>query len=361
MSKLVEKKRKWDVGPEPSAQRSRFDEPPTSKEVQLGAQDLAELAACKINAMLGKTTGSSTLLGSTASKVDVSAAASALSRAIQGGSGEVTKDIEINDLKNRYLLTKGATQADIKKETGADVVTRGKYYADKGLATEKDPPLYLHITAISQDILDKAVAKINELIEQASVAPQGTSSGGYTGVPRGYSSTKLFIDFEPDKFFNIRAKIVGPQGSYMKHVQQETGCRVFLKGKGSGYESQTFSSNSDEALHLEITGPNDDALEKAKGLCEDLIRTVREEFERAKMPAMYPPYGYGYPAQGQGQYGTAAPGGEYAAAAADPYAQAQWDYSQWANYDWSAYSQYAQPDMYQQPATDNNSSTTPPS
>lgn len=32
---------------------------------------------------------------------------------------EFVKDIPINDLKNRYMLTRGATQAQIQQETGA--------------------------------------------------------------------------------------------------------------------------------------------------------------------------------------------------------------------------------------------------
>jgi hypothetical protein len=48
-----------------------------------------------------------------------------------------------------------------------DVTTRGKYYPDKSLATEKDPPLYLHITAASQESLDEAVKKIEEMMEQS--------------------------------------------------------------------------------------------------------------------------------------------------------------------------------------------------
>ncbi|KAJ3102946.1 hypothetical protein HDU97_000185 [Phlyctochytrium planicorne] len=343
-------KRKWDVPPEQSSsQRTKLDD--GTAGAKLGAQDLAELAACKINAMLGsKTVAASGSNSIPIGKPGIAAAgAVAVARALAGG--ELTKDIEINDLKNRYLLTKGSTQAEIKKETGADVVSRGKYYADKKLATEKDPPLYLHVTAISEEILDKAVKKINELIEQASTAPQGASSGGYLGPPRGYSVTKLYIDFEPDKFFNIRAKIVGPQGSYMKHVQAETGCRMMTfgltsrkKGKGSGFESQTGVSNPDEPLHLEITGPTEEALANAKNLCQDLVKTVREEFERSKQPPPPPPvypYGYGYPMAPPGAYGGE--GAEAYAAAADPYAAQQWDYSAWAGYDWSAYAQYAQP------------------
>ncbi|KAI8848982.1 hypothetical protein BC829DRAFT_393061, partial [Chytridium lagenaria] len=224
--------------------RSRFDELPKAKsEVKLGANDLAELAACKLNAMLGNVPGASSIAtnrSSSGSKIDVAAAGIvALSRALQG-AGEVTKDIEINDLKNRYLLTKGSTQADIKKETGADALQR-----------RRPATLPSYYRAANYEILEQAVKKIDELIEQASVAPQGASSGGYTA--RGYSSTKMFLDFEPDKSFNVRAKIVGPQGAFVKHIQHETGCRVFLKGKGSGYELQSSTANPNEPLHLELT------------------------------------------------------------------------------------------------------------
>jgi negative regulator of replication initiation len=38
------------------------------------------------------------------------------------------------------------------------------WYPDRSKATEKDPPLYLHIAATTQDILEKAIDKVNELI-----------------------------------------------------------------------------------------------------------------------------------------------------------------------------------------------------
>ena len=52
----------------------------------------------------------------------------------------------------------------IHDETGASVSTKGVWYPDRSKATEKDPPLYLHISATSKEMLDKAVAKINELM-----------------------------------------------------------------------------------------------------------------------------------------------------------------------------------------------------
>lgn len=66
-----------------------------------------------------------------------------------------------------------------------DVTTRGNYYPDKSLATaavslhgkflrrelekadkSQSPPLYLHVTSITKDGLEKAVARIEELMKQ---------------------------------------------------------------------------------------------------------------------------------------------------------------------------------------------------
>ena len=46
------------------------------------------------------------------------------------------------------------------------MTTKGVWYPDKSKATEKDPPLYLHISATTQEILDKAIKRVNDLIAQ---------------------------------------------------------------------------------------------------------------------------------------------------------------------------------------------------
>ncbi|RUS25110.1 hypothetical protein BC938DRAFT_472612 [Jimgerdemannia flammicorona] len=203
----------------------------------------------------------------------------------------------------------GATQTQIQKDTGADVTTRGKYYPDKNLATDEHPPLYLHVTAVSQDSLDAAVAKIEELIEQAfnppssvSRAPQGPPER--PSAPRQFLQTKVFVGIDPDRSFNVRAKIVGPQGAYVKHIQSETGAKVQLKGRGSGFVEPTSGTEAFEPLHLHITCYQQDGLERAQKLSEDLINTVKAEYERTRQErGQYG--GYGRPGQNrQPQYGA---------------------------------------------------------
>lgn len=52
----------------------------------------------------------------------------------------------------------------VHEETGASVSTKGVWYPDRSKATEKDPPLYLHLSASSRDVLQRAIDRVNDLI-----------------------------------------------------------------------------------------------------------------------------------------------------------------------------------------------------
>jgi hypothetical protein len=112
-----------------------------------------------------------------------------------------------------------------------------------------------------------------------------------TKKKRRFYEHKVYVGLESSPHFNLRAKIVGPQGAYVKHIQQETGTRVQLKGKGSGFYESSTGVESDEALHVHISSPREDGMETAVKLTEDLIDTVKAEYERFKQN---PTYGRGY-------------------------------------------------------------------
>ncbi|CAG8512473.1 13763_t:CDS:10 [Acaulospora morrowiae] len=282
------------------ASESSAPSPTPSNSDSVDPNIAAAVAAAKINAILaakGIQVPSKSFV--IPSKLDVSENGgtedSTLPKAATKESDlEFVQDIVINDCKNRYTLTKGATQQQIQKETGADVTTRGKYYPDKLLATEKDPPLYLHVTASTKESLDAAIKKIGELMEQSFTPAPSSQTSRPTGSHAGgrqFVQDKVFVGIEPDRTFNARAKIVGPQGAYVKHIQQETGAKVQLKGRGSGYVEPTSGAEAFEPLHIHITCWSQDGLDKAKKLCEDLINTVKTEWDRHKaQQTVYPPY-----------------------------------------------------------------------
>ncbi|KAJ8587564.1 eukaryotic type KH-domain (KH-domain type I) [Rhizopogon salebrosus TDB-379] len=223
--------------------------------------------------------------------------------------GDFTHDIDINDVRNRYMLTKGSTQSEINEDTGASVSTKGVWYPDRSKATEKDPPLYLHISASSKEMLQMAIDKVNELIS-VDLGPLVEDKKDRLREKRKWPEEKLPVGLETIRNFNVRAKVVGPQGMFVKYIQQETSTRVQIKGQGSGFVEQETGRESDEPMHIHITGPDENQVARAKVLTEDLLEVVRSEHAKAQTAMMqqqmelhaaqlqfaqYPMGGYGAP------------------------------------------------------------------
>lgn len=69
---------------------------------------------------------------------------------------------------------------------------------------------------------------------------------------RKWPEERIPIDLEPIPGFNLRAQVVGAGGSYVKHIQGETRCRVQIKGRGSGFMEHDTGVESDEAMYLHV-------------------------------------------------------------------------------------------------------------
>ncbi|EPQ53636.1 hypothetical protein GLOTRDRAFT_117004 [Gloeophyllum trabeum ATCC 11539] len=189
---------------------------------------------------------------------------------------DFTHDIDINDVRNRYMLTKGSTQQQIHDETGASVSTKGTWYPDRAKATEKDPPLYLHISASSREVLQKAIDKVNELIN-TDLGPLVEDKSSRLREKRKWPEEKLPIGLESIRNFNVRAKVVGPSGQFVKYIQAETGTRVQIKGLGSGFVNQETGREEEVPMYIHVTGPDESQVARAKVLTEDLLEVVRAE------------------------------------------------------------------------------------
>ncbi|KXT00468.1 hypothetical protein AC578_1919 [Pseudocercospora eumusae] len=260
----------------------------------------AAAAAARISAQLQKQKGIQHVdvppirtTPNSAPGAEKSPSAGPLNAEIYQQDGDFIKDIEVNDLRNRYTLTKGSTQKMIKEETGADVTTRGNYYPDKSLATSTNPPLYLHVTSTTKDGLEKAVAKINELMQQELPnliderrfrrrdPPENQPDRDHLGR-RKWPEKRIPIDLEPIPGFNLRAQVVGHGGSYVKHIQGETRCRVQIKGRGSGFMEHDTGRESDEQMYLHVAGPEQSMVDAAEEQCLSLLESVKQSYQEFK-------------------------------------------------------------------------------
>lgn len=94
--------------------------------------------------------------------------------------------VEINGSRARQSLTRGITQQNIKRETGAAVITRGRFYQPGEVPTPGgESPLFLLVSAERQDQVDAAVALINRTMDavDSGAAPPAAVDPNFRAPP----------------------------------------------------------------------------------------------------------------------------------------------------------------------------------
>lgn len=98
---------------------------------------------------------------------------------------------------------------------------------------------------------------------------------------------KLYVPVKDHPEFNFVGRILGPRGMTAKQLEQETGCKIMVRGKGSmrdkAKEDQmkgkpNWEHLSDE-LHVLLT------VEDTKNRCEAKLKRAGEEIKRLLVPA----------------------------------------------------------------------------
>ncbi|KAL0045591.1 hypothetical protein WJX82_010794 [Trebouxia sp. C0006] len=245
-------------------------------------------------------------------------------------SKDISREVHINDAPPpiRYNLTKRSVQDDIQRRTNTIVVIKGRYQA---LGTPGDDPeghLRLRIMPgnvgpddmIKQRAVDAGALEVRRLLQGGSMSrnappvssipppdqmPGFGSVGGQllqapdqmqqamhtqhgqfahqTGSaqqpPELAQTVALYVGVDAPPHFNLHQRLTGPGDSYLQHISSTTGATVTLRGRGSG-----GMYDSPDHLHFFVSATNSKSFEEAKGLCVNLIDTVRAEHSK-----MFPP------------------------------------------------------------------------
>lgn len=232
--------------------------------------------------------------------------------------------------------------------TSEDVTTRGNYWPDKSMATAavdaplfllenhthsvQNPPLYLHVTSTSKQGLEKAVAKIQELMQQelpnlvderrfrrrepeqverdefgrvsTNLELEGHLLTGISvnGLKRRFPLTlnpyKDLI-FEP-KWLAMVVSMLNTSNKKPDAVSRSRGVALVswsMERVRRAMSPCIFMLRRSSIARLLINadlnrGPDPNEVQKAKELCEDLLKNVREQYEEFKSRPQ-PSRGYG--------------------------------------------------------------------
>jgi hypothetical protein len=85
----------------------------------------------------------------------------------------------------------------------------------------------------------------------------------------GKWTNRVDVPVEDNPDMNFLGLLIGPGGETQRRMQNESGARIVIRGKGSSKDG--YDELPDEPLHVFITGDSVDEVEKATELDEDLL------------------------------------------------------------------------------------------
>jgi far upstream element-binding protein len=97
------------------------------------------------------------------------------------------------------------------------------------------------------------------------------SGAGIINTLNDTTKIKRKIYIPKDSNFNYVGLIIGPKGANQKRLEEETGCKILVRGKGSQKEGQPPQPDDDEEQHVLIVGENELQLAKATAEIERIM------------------------------------------------------------------------------------------
>lgn len=147
------------------------------------------------------------------------------------------------------------------------------------------------LPAESNTHISRPLAELSTLSESSGAAPTSVDSASaplrdVSGDPKPPPHVKgvrkytcrFLIGIENDKDFHVVRRIIGANGSNMKHIFEQTDAKLRLRGRGSGYFEGAGHKESAEPLQLCVSCTSEDGYKLAVALAEALLENIYSEF-----------------------------------------------------------------------------------
>lgn len=76
--------------------------------------------------------------------------------------------------------------------------------------------------------------------------------------------------------------IIGPKGLYQKRLEEETGCKILIRGKGSQKAGAVPQPDDDDDQHVLLISDNQVAMSKATIIIEKIISADEKTREKLR-------------------------------------------------------------------------------
>lgn len=193
----------------------------------------------------------------------------------------IPKNIDINSFEN---LLRKKKLAEIEKKISTGNFIDEEVDNDKDLRTPSPEPIYdpksgkrLNTRELrnKEKFLKQKGLIISELVQ---------FEPGYK-PPHGYKPPKkhqkIYIP-NNEKYYYTRY-LLGPKGENLKRIQNQSGCKITIKGEGGGWTSNNQNiSKAKESLHVLVEADNDEAVEKGVNLVLPYLNENSQEYKAAK-------------------------------------------------------------------------------
>lgn len=114
--------------------------------------------------------------------------------------------------------------------------------------------------------------------ERQSILQQLLSLTGASGMIKTKKTVKVPIPVEEYPNYNFIGLIIGPRGKTQKELEGKTGCKIAIRGKGSVKQgARKLSNDTEEPLHVVISGDDPKAVDAAKVMIEDMLVVLDDE------------------------------------------------------------------------------------
>jgi len=140
------------------------------------------------------------------------------------------------------------------------------------------PNVFVHMERLLDDEISKVrsnLFQINGYVKEPLILPEGSG-------PPVIHSEKVYVPVKEHPDFNFVGRILGPRGLTAKQLEQETGCKVMVRGKGSMRDKKKEEQNRgkpnwehlNDELHVLITV--EDSENRAKLKLERAVEEVKK-------------------------------------------------------------------------------------